>query len=190
VSDQFATRFGYGLQLITGLEKFEDKYSEYDASKDIYILLRNMMILTAITSVTGFCMMLSTQISAKIFGFLFGTFWAWATKVFLDTQRPSAKDMTYDNIRDRYMRIRNQIVELIKNPDLSVDVKTALLSEISAIDIIIEDKKVFRSSIERLVSSVIPSDRKAVVSIQQQREIEDMIANDIFVSAQRLSLRS
>jgi hypothetical protein len=190
MSDQFATRFGYGLSLITALEKFEGRYSEYEASVDMYESVKSALLFTCFTSLACFALVMVPAPAARIFGLLIGTMFSFLTKILIDTQRPSTKDMTYDNIRDRYMRIRNQIVELIKDPELSTDVKSSLLNEISAIDIIIEDKKVFRSSLERLAAAVIPSDRKAVVSIQQQREIEDMIANDIFVSAQRLSLRS
>lgn len=190
LSDQFCTRFGYGLPLVTGLEKLENTYSEYQESVELYQDLSDLLIKTCLISLGCFMMTLIPNIIVKIFGVILGTGFSLLAKVLIDTQRPSIKDMTYDNIRDRYMRIRNQIVELIKDPDLTSDVKTSLLNEITAVDLIIEDKKVFKSSIEKLASFIIPSDRKTVVSIQQQREIEDMIANDIFVSAQRLSLKA
>lgn len=190
LADQFSTRFGYGLPLVTGLEKFEDRYSEYRASVEMYESLKSALLFTCFMSLACFALVLIPNPVARIYGALVGTLFSFITKLLIDTQRPSTKDMTYDNIRDRYMRIRNQIVELIKDPELDTEIKTNLLNEISAIDIVIEDKQVFRSALERLAASIIPSDKKTVMSIQQQREIEDMIANDIFVSAQRLSLRA
>lgn len=191
MADQFASRFGYGLHLVTGLEKFESNYSEYQGSVELYHAVVKTMIYSSLISISCFiCVVIpGVNIALKAYGALIGTLFGMIAKIMFDTQRPSTKDMTYDNIRDRYMRIRNQIVELIKDPELNTDVKTSLLNEISALDIIIENKKVYTSALTKLATAVFSSDSKAAISIQQQREIEDMIANDIFVSAQRLSLQ-
>lgn len=186
LSDQFSTRFGYGLHLVTGLEKFESVYSEYEGGEYVYGEVKKVMIVAGLLSVLSFACMVIPNPAIKLVSALVGIIFGFIVKSAVDTQRTSAKEMTYDNIRDRYKRIRNQIVELIKSPDLSTDVKTALLNEISAIDLVLNNKEVFSSSMEKFFIRWNSNDRLSAQDIALQRELEDMIANDIFVSANRL----
>ncbi len=187
LSDQFSTRFGYGLYIVTGLEKFEKDFSEFQMNEEIYTSVKQVLIVSSLISIALYAMVIIPNPAIKVISVLFALFFNFIGKSAVDTQRATTKNMTYDNIRDRYKRIRNQIVEMIKDPSMDHDVKTAVLNEIAAIDMIISEKKVFVSGIETLANKYIPSDRRAFEDIRTQRELEDMIANDLFVSANRLA---
>lgn len=189
LADQFPARFGYSLASITGLEKLEDDYSEYDFMEynfqsSVALFIRAALVFIASIFYVAF------NAGFMPIGIIVGFISFLLMKASVDSQRTSTKDMTYDNIRDRYIRSRNQIVERIKDKNLSADVRRTLIEQIDIADEIIKRKKVFTSWVGKFTDSWLPSDRRAIMSLQAQQEIEKMIANDVFIAANRLSLKA
>lgn len=191
VSDIFATRFGYGLESITSMEKMEKLDPEYEMDRELNNgILAFVSMQLAFSLIFAFSAVMATSFVIKtILGLCIYLDMTMAISL-LNYLTPSGKDMTYDNIRDRYSRIRLQMVEIIKDPDVPDNVKRVLLDQISSVDIIISEKKVFVGVIERISRFIRPSDRRIVANIELQRSIENMIANDIFVSVNKLALKN
>lgn len=189
LADQFPARFGYALAAITGLEKLEDQYSEFEF--DQYKFQSSVALFLKSATAMLLCGVAAFINPAFIpLGVVVGLLSLFVMKVSFDSQRTSMKDMTYDNIRMRYTRIRNQIVERIKNKELSPEVRRTLIEQIDTADEIIKRKQVFVSFVQKFSEKWLPSDRRAAMSIEAQQEIEKMIANDIFIAANRLSLKA
>lgn len=189
LADQFPARFGYSLASITSLEKLEAHYSEYEMEQYVFgdavtmfLHCSLLLIISGIMACTVAALIAPAILMALISIFVM--------KLSMNTQRISKKDMTYDNIRDRYTRSRNQLVERIKNRNINAAARKVLIEQIDAADEIIKRKQVFVSFIQKFTTNWLPSDKRAALSIEAQREVENMIANDIFVSANRLSLKA
>lgn len=181
MSDVFATRFGYGPMVVSGLEKFESVYSDYENSA---IRALSMVQMTA-----SWLLTLASVLTIPMGPFVFVirvvvlAIVAWV----IGTNTGSRGIFRlYDNTAQRYARIRNQIVEQIKNPELEPDLRRNLLQQIETIDAIIEGKKTFSFIFDRIMDSINPKDRNAKNSIESQQRIESMIANDLFVQSARL----
>ena len=185
VSDNFATKFGYGLHLVTGLERLERDYPEYERTVSMFTAA---MQVAAVFGFIGICSLIAS-VAINIFFLPLGLLLTLFSFLILTSNRASMKDLTYDNIRDRYMRIRNQLVSFIKDPKINTATRKCLLVQIDTIDEIIKKKKVFVSVIERVSPFIFKSDARSVASILQQQDIEKMLANDIFVAANRLALK-
>lgn len=189
-SDNFAARFGYGLEIVTGLEKLEKKYPEYEGSKERF--KAQLIVFSICAALTVLYTFIAYSGGAVAFLFLGPLLYLLIVVMALlvGAQRTAGKDMTYDNIRDRYMRVRAQMVELIKDPTVDREAKLAILDQIKTIDLIIANKRVFTSFVEKFFRKVSVVDRKAFASIEAQQEIEQMIANNVFVAANRLALKA
>lgn len=184
IADNFTSRFGYGLQLIQGLEKLEGKFPEYDRSVQMHL---DTVISLTITSMSAVgCLFAALVGTASFPAVIFGSMFAYLSKIIFDTQRPSQKDMTYDNIKDRYIRVRNQLIEQIKDKELPAQAREALLEQIKTADMIIANKRVFVGFLQKFAILAIPTDRRVVADIAVQQEIERIMSNDIFVAANRL----
>lgn len=188
-ADQFASRFGYANALVSSLEKLE-KYggSEYQQSQEIFKGSIILMTLFGFWFILGAAMVFSLPGIGLVLGPLAMYICGIVIYAAYGTQRASQKDMTYDNIRDRYLRLRSQLVEFIKNQDLDRSVRERTLKQITDIDLIISEKKVFVSFLEKFNNKFFPSDRRAVIGIEFQQESERMIANDLFISASKLAI--
>lgn len=188
IADNFTARFGYGLQIIQGLEKLEKKFPEYERSKQAHLDIVVSLVFNGI--ITLGCLFAALAGAASFSAVVFGSMFAYLSKLIFDTQRPSQKDMTYDNIKDRYIRIRNQLIEQIKDKELPAQAREALLDHIKTADMIIANKRVYEGFLQKFAILAIPSDRRTVADIAMQQEIERIMSNDIFVAANRLLAKS
>lgn len=157
LADQFAARFGAGRDLVTGLDKL------YRGSWNIsFRSLPAYLALEALKLVSLFIIPGMALIIMSIDG---------------------AGDGTYDRPGARMKRIRNQIVENLKDTKLSKDDQERLKADLAAIDDVlkcIEDRRQF---VGVLWDVLIPSARKALNQERLQKDLEAIAANDLFVKA-------
>lgn len=187
LADQFASRFGYGQYLISGLNTMWGDDGEYQMYKTIYESSLGAMVICAIATIGGLCMVAAGGAGAVV-GAILSLLFSFLFKCFFDSTRVSTKDMTYDNIKQRFQRIRNQMVELLKDKEIPAATRKAVLEQIIAADDLIDQKDVFEGGIERITAKIFPSDRNAKASIQFQQEVEALVANDLFVKSAALKL--
>lgn len=188
-SDQFVSRFGYGAFLFQALEALQRDSSEYEQSKAAFAASAIALFMFGWLAWVYALVALFGPVLLKIpFGLLSYGFGKLCLIV-LDANSVSGSDRTYDNLRDRYMRIRLQLVEMIKDPDIDRAAKTTLLEEIKLLDIAISQKKVFDNPITKMLLLVSSKDQRAEANIKLQRDIESLLANEMFVAANELQVK-
>lgn len=181
LADNFASRFKYGRSLITSLDKLSTVYEDIEKSESTrrYLMTMESMCLTFIamlmgTLVYGFIMFIPFVIGALMFS------------ITLVLAGEKNIDYTYDSLRVRYKRIRNEMVELLKSDDLeSKEIKT-ILESIRISDRTIEETGKYKSIFNMLANFLVPSNRKAKNSIAEQQVLEELAFNDLFIKSAEL----
>lgn len=95
-------------------------------------------------------------------------------------------DGTYDRPGVRMKRVRNQIVENMKDKELSKDDHARLAADLVVIDDVIKRIEDRRQFLEVVWNTISPSSRKAYKQELLQRDLEAIAANDLFVKASEL----
>lgn len=171
LSDNFATKFNLGKDLVSGLQKihvkqgqvYEDSSLRYFAS---YIIEALMIALSMI-----------------ILG-PFGVGFFLVTVLFFSGN--SSGKLVYDVPIDRYNRIKNTIIKTLSNPELPKEFATDLIKQVEYIDKVIERTR-NRPAISDLVSNMIlPSNREISKYIEIQQTIENNLNHRLFVQSSKL----
>lgn len=179
LADSFATRFGMGKELAEGLEKLYKnhgaKYSKGDAT--MLSVLDGMYFLFFITIMAQLIMSGAVLIAAFLM------------VVNVSSSGISSKDMTYDELKDRYQRIRNTMVNQLKETIfLNKELTQTTLEGIDEIDRFIDTTfKVFSTS-DFFSNTIMSKDRRTKYYYELQRDLEDLSNNKLFTQAARLSL--
>jgi len=159
LADQFATRHGAGRYIVTSLDKLYR--SSWQKS------FRSLPAFLAFEAIKLALLFAVPALSVLLMG--------------MDSDQ-----VIYDEPGDRFKRVRNQIVENLKDRNLSKDDVESLEADLKAIDAIsknVNDRRQFVSVlIDFLSSSGKQRDYKLL-----QRQLEDLAANELFVHAQQLN---
>lgn len=185
LSDSFATRFGYAEHVATGLDKLLNSPVRKLFQSANSILVAVLVVQSIVSLIRTFSsLVVSKNLSFKILiGILRNIVNIF---VFTAMERENTRDMTYDLDKDRFIRLRNNLVGLLKNTSIDNKTRRATLEQIKTIDGIIDKSWNFRGVIGQLSIMLSPIDRRTYKAIQAQQELEKMIANDIFVNAAKL----
>jgi hypothetical protein len=179
LADSFATRFGMGKDLAESLSKL---YKNADQEHTKAWAIRN--------SVFEFLLFIwAMSFLALLFmsGFLF--FGALLFIAIIFGSGSSTENMTYDNLADRYQRIRNTMVNQLKSTVLSDATLTKeLLDGISQVDTFISSTFEIFSTRNFIADKIFSKDRDASYYKAYQRDLEDLGNNSLFLQAGRLSL--
>lgn len=175
MADNFANRFGYGREIVTGLQKFHAVYGTTDTAFTIvqyslaaYVALGLGIVIKGSYIIGGFYMLFFGYILSKVTG---------------DTARVN----TYDDTKIRYRRIRNDLVNSLKDRELDSDVQQLVIRQIAEIDEIVDKTPISRTILDQIANLILPSDRSGKSSMQHQQQLEDLVANDIFVKSSQLA---
>ena len=98
------------------------------------------------------------------------------------------KDMTYDDLKDRYLRIRQQLVEILKDSDLPQSEVKNMLEAIYSADKIIKSVAIYKPMLAKIADVLFTSHRRADNDIKLQRLLEEMAHNNLFVKSAEFSL--
>lgn len=174
-ADNFASRFGYGKALTLALDNLPVEIFARSTSAAVFIALYNSLAFIA-TFMLAASMFFVGAIGHAI---VLGCMWI----VFLNLSREDVRDHTYDNLSVRYKRIRHDIIDQLKNPDLPNSKVRELIDMISVSDAAISGVKNYKSLPEVLANFVFSGSRNASQAINQQQLIEALSNNDLFVKA-------
>ena len=172
MADSFATRFGLGKEIVSGLNKlhlsggqvFPRNAFGYGVTTTIYVMSAAAILLIA-----------------PPFGAA-----AYFTLAALFMGKRNA-DMTYDLPIDRYQRIKNTIVNALKDTKLPTDITKDLLEQVYFIDAIIDEYMHNPPSWgEMFADFVIPTNRNAKYYIELQQRIERNLNNPLFIKSAEL----
>lgn len=176
LADQFVARHRLGKQLITGLEKITPKFStekSYLAGVLTNVFHIYLLLATTIFSKVGF------SIIGVLFRILFGYLFYTSSKI-------TNKDFTYDNLLVRYKRIKEQMIQDFKNLDHTAEEIINKTRELEEVTKIIENTIEFTPVLTKLVTTLLPGQKRAKNAIQLQRDLEELASNDLFVQSAKL----
>lgn len=176
LADMFAARHGAGRDLVTGLNKVDRLVGDISTrGTGKYLALEAVKTLLFLSSV-GFAMVPGIQIVAVI------PFFVWWAMILTD----GPGGVTYDRPGVRLKRIRDQLVEQIKDRDLGKPVVERLKEDLVAVDKLLEtvkDRFQWWSAIFVYLNS---DSRNRLKQEKLQQELETLSANDLFVKAAQL----
>ncbi len=185
MADQFATRFGYGRELLTGLDKLMKEVStgDYRDGTTIFsMLFETVVYLTAIA--TSAAIMAGFVSGIVVFYFIYSVF--MSLLMGLSTSE-AYKDMTYDGIKDRYVRIRNEAIGFLKDATISNEDKATVIESVKIMDNIMQSAKE-----HKVLASYIFNWTKANRALKEDREyqqlLETLANNDLFLKSAELDV--
>lgn len=170
MADQWATRQGFARPLVTAL----DKIHSYDPSYRRGLTMH--LIVQALT--TAFV------IVASIANPLIGLF--AVLLLFL----PGLDHDVYDRPGERYARIKRDLIQTIKSPNLATATREAILKDLEVINKVMADVKDREGWFTLLWSSLTGNRRNNKRQIQFQQELEKLINTELFASASQLRVLS
>jgi hypothetical protein len=178
LADQFATRHGAGRYLVTGLDKLYRGFGHisfrstagYFSMEALKMTLFLFPAVVAVAAPAIFGPALYVGFFALI---LFGM--------------DGAGDGTYDQPGARMKRIRNQIIENLKDKKLSKDDQNRLQEDLATIDALMKSVDDRRQLMGVLVDTISPGARRARKIELLHKELENIAANDLFLRASELT---
>jgi len=163
-ADIFATRHGAGREIVTGLDKLL-RYGD-----PAYLTTATYCAMELVKMLGGTLMVAATM----------GLYAPYMLAMFLFV-KPEVK--IYDSATARFTLVRQQLVEELKLTDLTVDRRRALLDDVMVVNNIVSNMKDRRTLWELLQTTVVPSMRRDFKMEVLQKQLESLIANDLFVAA-------
>lgn len=172
LSDQFATRHGAGRDLATALNKMQKSWhSPSHISTPTFLILE--------------CLKAVLVTTALFSGFATG---AALTVLIIGFATAGARD--YDDPEARTKRIRNQLVEALKDRKLNKGVAERLLKDLEAIDAVMEQLNDKVTLVEFIWRNILPRNRRSVRQLKMQQELEQLASNALFEKAANFKLNA
>ena len=173
LADGFASRFNVNRELVSGLNKIHLNYgSTLENNRMIYstlfiIDLTLHLMLLALTGVIG--VVLCSYLMLAIYGNRNNT-------------------MTYDFPIERYNRIKNSIINNLKNKHLPKVLVKDLLEQYYFIDEVINKSMYFKGVLPRIADFIIPENRNNQYYIALQQTIENNLSSVLFLKSAEVSI--
>lgn len=176
IADSFCSRFHYGRNLITALDKDENYWGNVEKNK-------NAAILYALLETIGFGIFLASAFITLPLSLMISLMSGAVAFCWLRMLGEDFKDYTYDELKIRYKRMRNESVEYLKNMDLPADKVRPILDDIYSMDKIITETYRYSTPLNVIANFVFTGAREARASVVEQQMLEELATNDIFVAA-------
>lgn len=210
LADQFASKFGLTMELVTGLDKIIDNnYTELDymlgENTIMWILKMNIIIsilyLVVSLGILFFMGALSvataTLATSAMLGLMLeSAMMALGVLVVINVYRfinggNDAFEAVYDDKKRRLERIRNDAIRMLNSAILSADGKdkemiSNKISDIQALDKVIEKTRKNRAFVDIAGDFFFSSNRKHSIETLVQQLLEDMNANKLTMLGAKL----
>lgn len=96
--------------------------------------------------------------------------------------------MTYDSMKVRYIRVRNDAVNQLKISGFTKEQTRAILDSIYAVDEIIKKTYDLRTLPNYIADLIFLDSRAAMKTYDEQRLLESLSSNDLFIHSAELRL--
>lgn len=173
LADQFATRQGAGRDLATGLDKLMRTFGVYGG-----IGVTLLSYLGDIAVVGG---LIGSLITSPVVGFLV------LGLVGLSLVSPFPPEGTYDNPKQRLVRVKNEMIGALKDPNVPADFAKRIHEDVAKLDELIDNVGRFDSLISGLWRVMTSYRRGNYRQIELQAELEKLANNDLFLAASKLN---
>lgn len=189
VADVFVSRQGYGKHLVRALRKIENISKLYGAGEETTKLgnltggLAKSLLMTARFGLVGVNVLFGIPlIGAALFVVTFASFYVQTTSYKLDL----AGDMTYDNIKTRIQRIREDTIQAIKNKDLDKETTQMFADNIRDMKRIEDGITIEKDFYQKAIDFMFQSKGGKEDIMKLHRNLEELASNDLFLQAARL----
>lgn len=181
-SDSFASRFGYGKELVLALDKISDYTPEKNQA--VFILAQMMAAMgTVILAALVFSLLASGAIGVALIAIFYNF-------IFYSVHREDMQDFSYDKLKQRYLRIRMDVVDQLKNTKLHRNLVKDLLESLYLIDLSIKETKDVKLLPNYVANFIFSEAKKTETSITDQQFMEALASNDLFIKSAELRLQS
>ena len=160
LADQFSSRMGCGVHVVTGLNKIYKRYMHISTRSNVMFFFIEFLKICLLLSFTTIGMFMITM--------------------------DSTEEPTYDRPKVRFKRLKEDLIQKAKQPDIPKELAHEIMNGVANIDEVLKGYKDRYQLVDVIANYIIPS-RKAMVSQKEfQRQLEELSSNDLFVSALRL----
>lgn len=182
MADSFAVRFNRGEDLARGLSKY--MYGK-DMGKDFNVFTDNLIssMRLFIFFLKEFYFMFIALISHGIIGLFFYLIFMYAIRFILYPNQ-----LTYDYPKDRFNRIKNGIINNLKDLNLPQEMLNQLLEQYVYVNTVIENLSKYVDYNEWVLKYYGPLLPKQKYYIKLQQTIENVLNNTLFVSSAKLKV--
>lgn len=171
LADSFATRHGAGKYLITATDKIYKHYGVNVREKYAASIVKQV-VATAFLLVAAY---LSTVLAVLIGGLvILAVFFPY------DTEN--------DSYKNRIIRIRNDMMEAIKDKRLAKNKLAEYVNELDEVNAMIATVTEHKPWLARVIAFISVSARKHNAQMEEIQELESLLANDLYLSAAKLRL--
>jgi len=181
LADNFAVRMGYGKELVIALDKLH-KYSPERNDVVLMLFLTTEFIFDFILTPILIIFLL-TAFPYAIVGFVLAIL---LMLEFLGSGNLVYKDMTYDELKQRYNRVRQAMIGRLKDLKIKPNEAKEIVYAVEQIDDLMKEVNNSASLKERLLKDFLPSSRKVSKDMQRQQDIEELSFNPLFVASAKL----
>ena len=198
MADNFATKFGVGKDLVTGLDKIYTYYKRPEKSLltrmllnffDVILLLAFLnftkLLYIGVLGVLSAPMGLALVVAAVSLYIIYHNWSVYFDQV--GSRRESNQYMTYDHLKDRYTRVRQQIIQELKDPTLPKKYVTECIEKLEVIDRCIATTEDYRGIINLLFRMFSVNDRDSKAMVDLNRDLEALANNDLYLMSAKLS---
>lgn len=175
LADSFSSRFNMYKPLVSGLHKLNSKvYKEIGKSDLTYstLFMFDLLIHLLILAITG-------PVGVVLYVYI----------LFFALNDSNSK-MTYDFPVARYNRVKNALINNLKDLSLPEELVKDLLEQYVFITNIIEKTDYFKGALPHIADFVLPGNRSNNKSIELQQSIENNLNNILFVKVQEIRVAS
>lgn len=177
MADNFAVRFGYGKHLATALARRDLLYHSIgteDEANAYYIgnMVGVFLIVAIMSSISS--------LSIAMFGIL--------TLVKMFRSPSSAGYTAYDTPLDRLNRVKNGMINSLKNTNLPDDVVRDTVEEIELIISLMKDKKEFVGVLDQITGLLNTKERDIKLDLERQKNIENILNNELFLKSAKIKV--
>lgn len=185
LADQFAGKFGRGKELATGLDKLHTKYSWGSGLAFVFnspcFTLCMLLIMSVCIIIPFLISLIPLILCMTVFILYYKTY----------PDESIAEQATYDDIKRRYERIRNEIVRTIRLTNLDKALTKQLLDNLSIVDEIIANApERSEGPIGKLIAYVFCSGSKLREMKKIEQLVEDLEENDLHIAYNKIKINS
>lgn len=184
LADQFASRFGYGYNIVEELNLFKEELAH--SMGNTLVLMQRTLVATSFSSILF-------MISLPFTSVFLGTFVIFILGLIFipSVQRGGTEDgggTTYDHIYKRFQRIKLDMIRQLRTiPNIDNDYKARLLQDIEQLDKILtttpRPQDVFLGRMLRFISS----DYRRVFDMKRSHQLlEDLAENELHIASTKL----
>lgn len=188
LADQFSGRFGLGTELAASLAKIN-----YTDSDILMMYIKQFTIMSILAALYTY---LSTFALAMAVSAFFATFIIMAISVIIAmliasvlTHGNTSGGQTYDDIKQRIVRIRNELVRRLRGNHLDTNIISAIIKQLDMTDDVIRKMPEDKGNVFDKIIRSFSTKAKHMIEIKTiEQLLENTMANDLYVSSAKLNL--